>query len=170
MKFLQELPYNRTVDIITKAENTVQYRIVHAWYSNSDKLTLVEKRNIALWYRNEFGNVESDEIIVHGHTPTVTSAMRPGMIDYRKNAVNLDGGCCFKRGYPLYPCMLCAICLETLEEFYPYTLSERFKQFEQEGLLPQGAVAEECAKRYEERYLQEQNPYREEILKRLFDA
>lgn len=169
MKFLRELPYNRSVDIKTKSGNSIRFRIVHAWYSNADELSVAEKRDVNLWYRNEFGNVESDEIIVHGHTPTVTGNICPGMIEYCKNAINLDGGCCFRKGYSSYPCMLCAICLETLEEFYPYTLLERFEQFEQEELLLQGTVAEDYVKRYEERYLQQPNPYRGEMLRRLFD-
>lgn len=48
------------------------------------------------------------------------------------NAVNVDGGCYYRSNR--YPCMLCAICLETLEEIYPCTLKERFRQQQQKEL------------------------------------
>ena len=54
----------------------------------------------------------------------------PGMIGYRTNAINVDGGCCYFWQGHYNSAMLCGICLETLEEFYPYTLKERFIQSE----------------------------------------
>ena len=51
------------------------------------------------------------------------------MIGYMQNDINVDGGCFVgkndSRKLP-YPCMLCAICLETLEEIYSRTLEEQF--------------------------------------------
>lgn len=51
---------------------------------------------------------------------------KPGFINYRDNAINEYGGCVFINGYwDQGPCMLCAICLETLEEIYPYDWRDR---------------------------------------------
>lgn len=67
-------------------------------------------------------------------------------LSYRHNDINVDGGCCFRRNVSEYPCMLCAICLETLEEFYSHTLEDRFME-------------EYAAKK--------QNRYRQELLEKL---
>lgn len=53
---------------------------------------------------------------------------RPGLIGYRHNDIDVDGGCCFHKGFPNYPCMLCGICLETLEEIYPYSIEDRLME------------------------------------------
>jgi hypothetical protein len=74
--------------------------------------------------------------VIHGHTPTIDDGFilrgngddAPGMIGYRANAIDVDGGCCYLDSWWEEPCMLCAICLETLEEIYPYTVEERFLQ------------------------------------------
>lgn len=87
------------------------------------------------------------------------------MIDYKKNAINLDGGCCYKYAYNWFPCMLCGICLETLEEFYPYTLEERMK-----GIAEEGETEEELQERiglYKECFTGKENEYRREMRERL---
>ena len=48
------------------------------------------------------------------------------------------------RGKLPYPCMLCAICLETLEEIYPRTLEEQF--------ACQNGISEKEAKKVAEEY------------------
>lgn len=167
IRLIREMPYNRIIDVKTSAGENIRFRVVHAWHSEKEGLTRIQKRNINLWSRNEEDNYESDEIIVHGHTPTIRSCVRPGMIEYRNNAINVDGGCCYKEGYSSYPCMLCGLRLETLEEFYPYTLKERYEQFEKEGLLLKGFKADDYLQNYEKRYMYETDIYREELLKRL---
>ena len=42
-----------------------------------------------------------------------------------------------------FRCMLCGICLETLEEFYPCSLEERFVEFKQEGYLTEDSKIED---------------------------
>lgn len=68
---------------------------------------------------------------IHGHTPTISAnyilgaaavmerkyAIRPGVICYKENDINIDGGCFYGQGQEI-PAFLCAICLETLEEIY----------------------------------------------------
>ena len=169
MRLIREMPYERKIDVKTNNGGYIRFRVVHAWYSDKEGLTRIQKRDINLWSRSEVDNCESNEIIVHGHTPTIRSCVRPGMIEYRNNAINVDGGCCFKEGYPMCPCMLCGLCLETLEEFYPYTLKERFEQFEKEGWFLEGFKADDYLQNYEKRYMYKTNICREEMLKRLLN-
>ncbi len=130
-KVKSAMPYNRSIEITTKEGAKVKYRICHAWHRDDEKRQFVSN----LYERNYWGNYVNDEIIVHGHTPTISEDYRdrgmwdvdrPGMIGYRHNAIDVDGGCCFQRLFPKYPCMLSGICLETLEEFYSHTIEERF--------------------------------------------
>lgn len=132
-KVRSEMPYNRAVEITTAGGVTVTYRICHAWH-RKDESKLFDTN---LYERNYWGYYVDDEIIVHGHTPTVAESYRlrgrwdedrPGMIGYRHNDINVDGGCCFHKGFPNYPCMLCGICLETLEEIYPYSIEDRLME------------------------------------------
>lgn len=129
------MPLNMAVEITTVSGVNVTYRICHAWHSKNEEMG--QLFDINLYERNFWGYYVDDEIIVHGHTPTISpnyilrgihGEERPGMIGYRHNDINVDGGCCFRRGYPEYPCMLCGICLETLEEIYSYTVEERYME------------------------------------------
>lgn len=132
-KVRSEMPYNRAVEITTAGGVTVTYRICHAWHSKDESMLF----DTNLYERNYWGYYVDDEIIVHGHTPTVTESYRlrgrwdedrPGLIGYRYNDIDVDGGCCFHKGFPNYPCMLCGICLETLEEIYPYSIEDRLME------------------------------------------
>ena len=86
------------------------------------------------------------------------------MIAYRKNSINLDGGCCFSKRFD-YPCMLCAICLETLEEIYPDTLENRF--YKNANKMISMEEAKKRAKEYREKYMKKENPHRKAMLKML---
>lgn len=129
--FFQKLPTRKELEI-----NGKKYCIVHAWDWNDKNLSEESRSYMNIWNRDfqATGNFENDTIIVHGHTPTFLYAYRaydktiPGMIGYRRNSINLDGGCCFKNDYYYYPCMLCAICLETMEEIYNTSIEERFRE------------------------------------------
>ena len=130
-KVRSEMPYNTAVEVVTAGGVKATYRICHAWHENATGTMLKE---INLYERNYWGYNVDGEIIVHGHTPTIikdyilrgiSDEERPGMIGYRHKDINVDGGCCFQKYFPQFACMLCGICLETLEEFYPYTLEER---------------------------------------------
>jgi len=102
----------------------IMFKIVHAWYMKNVKLESMQQQ-INVRRRCLRGNADDSFIIVHGHTPTNTADVmatneghdRPGMICYRKNAINLDGGCCFGEVNG-YVGKLCGICLETGEEYY----------------------------------------------------
>lgn len=129
-KVRTEMPYNRAIEITTVGGVTVTYRICHAWHCKD----LRRQYESNLYERNYWGYYVDDEIVVHGHTPTIIESYRkrgrrdedcPGLIGYRHNDIDVDGGCCFHKGMPYYPCMLCGICLETLEEIYPYSLEDR---------------------------------------------
>ena len=141
--FFRGLPYNRLVTVTNTEGEEVNYRIVHAWHYQYENITFTDQKYANLWERNLCGNANSDEIIVHGHTPnlpddwSVLAEEDAGKICYEKKSksINVDGGCCYQNYEPEYPCMLCGICLETLEEFYPCTLAERFEEFKQKGYL-----------------------------------
>lgn len=182
-KVRSAMPYNRAIEITTESGVTVTYRICHAWHSNTAPGLL----SINLYERNYWGNYADDEIIVHGHTPTISDSYilrgrydeeRPGMIGYRPNAIDVDGGCCFHKGIPSFPCMLCGICLETLEEFYPYSIEERLLEGAKyqaenyampamENLSPEDRV-QVIYKNYLDEYLNKKpNRYRQKLLDRL---
>ena len=129
IRFFESLPYYKTLDL-----NGVRYRIVHAFYDVSHEENEDFQHQCNIWGRQE-GNYKNEDIIVHGHTPTAIDEYimsdrkntKPGMIAYRRNDINVDGGCVFGGRFDSpYPLMLCAICLNTLEEIYPYSLEQRF--------------------------------------------
>ena len=130
IRFFESLPYNKTVEV-----RGLRYRIVHAFYDPDMEEDSEEQNYLNIWGRRE-GNYANDDIIVHGHTPTAIDEYilndrantKPGMVSYRRNDINVDGGCVFGgKADSEYPLMLCAICLETLREIYPYSIPERFK-------------------------------------------
>ena len=169
--FFKSLPLKITVRIPGKNKKRVTYDIVHAWIPPED---IPDPYGAAyyLWDReNAFaGNYENDHVIIHGHTPTHVEYRYlpesvPGMINYRKNAVNIDGGCVFAPHHKEYPCMLCALCLETLEEIYACTVEERMRsQMQEAEENEREAIAKEYQKRHDI-YLH--NEYRMEIQERL---
>lgn len=136
IEFFESFPYSKSVEVETIYGQKILYRIVHAaynYYAEDEKT----QRECNLWDRNYWGypgNNDNNEIVIHGHTPTISDSYllrgcgndAPGMIGYRENAINIDGGCCYLDKWWNAPCMLCAICLETLEEIYPSTVEERF--------------------------------------------
>lgn len=137
IRFFQSMPFSRRLLIHTAYGKETAFRIVHAWYDAREPEDSSRQHFCNIWERNYYGRAKTDEIIVHGHTPTIVRDYyirgqflfqdAPGMVCYRPGAVNIDGGCCFfPYYYNCYPCMLCAICLETLEEIYPCPLSSRF--------------------------------------------
>lgn len=178
-----EMPYNTAVEITTVGGVTVTYRICHAWHSKNDPRTI----DTNLYARKFWGYYEDDEIIIHGHTPTIADDYRlrgnydedrPGMIGYRHNDIDVDGGCCFQRSFPNYPCMLCGICLETLEEIYPYSIEERLLEgaiYQAENFMPatmKGIDIKDWIKVIYENNLEnyvnkKPNTYRQELLARL---
>lgn len=144
MRTVEKMPYSKLITIKTGENTSQKFRIVHAWYDKRLKSKSAEMYQTNIWSRQHIfneGNYDdvyaNNEIIVHGHTPTFVhdyyirsdvNAYRPGMVGYRPNTINVDGGCCFFENSCTNACMLCCICLETLEEFYPYTIEERMLQ------------------------------------------
>lgn len=169
IRFIRSLPLTKTVTVTSKWGKTVTYRIVHS--ENPFGITDEEAyREKCLWDRSFESNTFDDSIIVHGHTPTIfykdfpetsKGVFKPGLISYRKQDINVDGGCVCADVEP-YPCMLCAICLETLEEIYPMTIEEKFKQFSEEG-ESESDIAKK-AEEYRRKYIQSEDHYRLEIL------
>lgn len=151
MDLFESLPYHQLITVADKEGMKKNYRIVHAWYCRDNSLSQEELNHAYLWQRTLLGNENSGECIVHGHTPNIPDENRnipenrAGKIIYEKssNSINLDGGCCYKYLYSQYPCMLCGICLETMEEFYPCSLKERFEEFKREGYLPADSKIED---------------------------
>ena len=193
VEFFKSMPFSKKIQIQSAYGKTVTYRIVHAWYDFREPEDSEQQKQTNLWERNYWGNYWNDEIIVHGHTPTWLRdyLLRggwdvPGMICYRPNAINVDGGCCYSVPYtiegkadgfditdiPMYPYMLCAICLETLEELYPYTFEERFFQFAEvisEGTWGKKELLDLRIENFKNKYLQkrELDAVRNDILKKL---
>ena len=149
--FFESLPYYQKITVKNKGGEKKTYRIVHAWYCRDNTLSQEELNHAYIWQRTLLGNENSGECIVHGHTPNIPDENRAipenraGRIVFESdsNSINIDGGCCYKHLYSQFPCMLCGICLETLEEFYPCSLEERFVEFKQEGYLTEDSKIED---------------------------
>ena len=155
MDFFTTMPFHKVISV-----GDVTYDIVHAWYNFSEPEDSPQQFLDNLWQREVGGNWENDHVIIHGHTPTLSGIYgnkmytAPGMITYRHNDINIDGGCVFNGMRPSMVGFLCGICLETLEEFYYPDINIRFPN-------------NEDWEAYKKKYLPERNPFREEILARL---
>ena len=139
IEFLYSLPLHIDLRVTSTYGKEVDYVIAHAF---APRLTDSEEsaedlESLYLWSREHYWGFPSDgRILVHGHTTTLSfdyelrGPTRPGMIAYRSNAINVDGGCCFfYHGHGVEaPCFLCAIRLEDLQEFYSHTIEERFHE------------------------------------------
>lgn len=169
--FFKSLPFRKEINITTTNGVPVTYDIVHAWDNFNPDIHEDDRNNTNIWKRNCEGNFENDVIIVHGHTPTISDMYRvsgftrPGMIGYRHNSINIDGGCCFNRSYRYYPCFLCAICLETLEEFYNSDIEQRFFEISQ-GYDSVSDIQYKIGT-YIDCFFNKPDKHREDILKRL---
>lgn len=168
--FFESLPYSKLLKINTIWGRKVSFRIVHAYYEYGD-ISEGQQHNSNLWSRAYHGNSKSEEIIVHGHTPTIhfeyicddESNTKPGMISYRRNDINVDGGCTFAKIFSEYPCMLCAIRLEDLEEIYPCSVEERFAEISEK--YNRDFDVKERADDYTREYLEHRLMERERILR-----
>ncbi|MBR3637578.1 MAG: serine/threonine protein phosphatase [Lachnospiraceae bacterium] len=171
MECFEALPFDIRVPVTTKWGEEITYRIVHAGYAYGEENQRLQ-HEINIWDRTQTGNYNSPEIVVHGHTPTIDidyiywdqADTNPGMISYRRNMINIDGGCVFHKVFPKYPCMLCSLCLETLEEIYPWELEERYLYYcgdEDKDL------AKAFAEKYRREYLSRSLRERERILRRM---
>ncbi|MGX8714167.1 MAG: metallophosphoesterase [Lachnospiraceae bacterium] len=110
--FFRSLPLRKDLLI-----NGVPVIISHAWVPANG----LEDRHAYIWERQY--DYQGPELLIHGHTPTIfddylEGRFRPGRIGFSRNAVNVDGGRVYASYYPQYPCSLCCICLETMEEYY----------------------------------------------------
>lgn len=140
--FFRRLPLYKKLNITMTSGKRQDFIIKHS-YIPAEGLDKTENRNDFLWSRNHYWGYIGDEIIIHGHTPTIDhdyilrGENNPGFINYRHNTINVDGGCSFFPNYLDHgACMLCAICLETLEEIYPYDWEERMRSVEQNETYP----------------------------------
>lgn len=139
--FFKSLKHSKKLTIQSSWGREIVFRVVHADYNYNTK-DRARQHHYNLWKRNYWGN-KSNEIVVHGHTPTFDPEYtwlheentKGGMISYRMNDINVDGGCVFGKRYSSAPNLLCAIRLEDLEEFYHISLEERFKEFDRESYL-----------------------------------
>lgn len=157
LDFFRSLPLYKELHVTSWRGVGIDYVIAHAYkpVKKGKAITFEEEREAYLWSRRHvLGYLEGEgTILVHGHTPTISTDYNlrcngaPGLIGYSYNSINVDGGCCyFYHGYDESPCMLCAICLETLAEIYPYTVEERYMQKSLDDVLirvPEGISAEE---------------------------
>lgn len=169
--FFRRLPLKITVRVPGRGRHHVTYDIVHA-FTPPKGTPVKEKENFYLWDRDRAlaGNEENSHVVIHGHTPTTYEAQFdrnsiPGLITYRKNAVNIDGGCVYAPKHPAEPCMLCAICLETLEEIYPFSMEERMKEQMPEAAEELQIAAAQALEKQHTAYLE--NGYRKDIKSRL---
>lgn len=170
MDFFESLPLSLEVKVNTVSGREQVYRIVHASYDFSPDISEGDQKSINLWKRRMDGNYVNDDIVVHGHMPTISSAYtneiygksHPGMICYTKNDINVDGGHVYSDGFPQFPTYLCAIRLEDLQEIYAVGLEERFIEKSKNA-----DVARRYMDEYIDSYFSQKNEYRSEMLKRV---
>lgn len=167
MKFFESLPYSKKLSITSKWGVLTDFCIVHGWYLFDEPEDSESQHDANLYRRDYWGNLRNKNvIIVYGHTPTINRDFlvrgygddRPGLIGYRANSINIDCGCVFGEAYGGYPCMLGAICLENLEEIYPFPIAERMVQLVQE----RDVFGLDCTKEEYAEYRMEQ--YRKQFL------
>lgn len=146
-KFFLSLPYYKELYVSTKTKQQ-HYIVVHSavpkrWIKHIDGKDVFNTTEIdnfknnatslknymkdfkvaeaVVWDRIYSGNDFKDTIVVHGHTPTLTSEIvllngNPGKIFYSTNDINVDCGCVYRlQGYNGN---LAAIRLEDLKEVY----------------------------------------------------
>lgn len=153
VEFLESLPYEKVVDVISANKRHIRFRVVHAWVDFGKDVPERIQRHAHLWTRNFDGNQVNGEIIVHGHTPTLSveyidktgGHAKPGRISYQKNSINVDGGC-YCKIFKGFAGRLCAICLETMEEIYSSTLTERFEELYLDAYVNEYPEREEMLK------------------------
>lgn len=184
INFLKKLPYNIHLNIETAENTKTEYVVTHAGYDFSEKPFSEKQKEANLWERNYYGYSSDNPIVVHGHTPTAlhdwmlrNTTDRPGLVSYRSNAINVDGGCVFNNQEINYPCMLCAICLETLEEFYCSSIEERMmsKNVHVKNICPKFMTDEESKiqllqiklEDYVATYPEKENPYKKAMLEKI---
>lgn len=166
------MPFYKIVSVKSVWGKNVTYRIVHAFFDYDWPVDPKKRLDAYMWLRPSEPKVDEKEILVHGHTPTIFpdffkgdfGDIKPGMISYRKNEVNVDGGC-MAAGYYPYPCMLCAICLESLEEIYPYSLEERLGNINPENMYFHKKLM--GAEEYREIFMRHESPSKKQMLRRL---
>jgi len=146
-QFFLTLPYYKELYVQTKTKQQ-HYIIVHStipeswikhvdgkdifdtteidYYKNNTTSLSNYKKNFRIaesvvWNRRYYGYDFKDTIVVHGHTPTLSSEIlfingRPGKVFYSNNDINVDCGCVYSmQGYHGN---LVALRLEDLTEVY----------------------------------------------------
>ena len=120
IKWFTTLPLTKEVEVTTPQGNKQKYLIAHAWYFDG-----IKDEDI-LWFRDSDhrGNLLEDyksidgEILVHGHTPTITirdCQEKPvNEVLFREHSINIDCGCVFEQ----YGGNLAAIRLEDQKVIY----------------------------------------------------
>ena len=181
IKLFSSFPYNKDILMTPVVDgmqgNVVHYFIAHGWYLILENKDTEKQHWVNLNGRSCDGismreldryREDSDEIpiVICGHTPTISSiytssksgvegANAPGMIGYRPHTVFADGGCWRQYDVLEYPCMLGALCLDTLEEIYPCSLSQRMEH------------CNEHLMEYSRNFLQAENPYRKALIEKI---
>ena len=139
MDFFSSLPLYMELTVDTASGMKQTYKIAHGYYKDPDSFINEDNAKIRryyIWDRQDtgFGHEKDDYIVVHGHTPTVElecikeyyyakdpEPVNRGLIAYRKNTINVDGGRPYKDDEKHF-CTICAICLENLKEYYAVDL------------------------------------------------
>lgn len=141
VRFFESMPLYKKIDVTMVSGKMQTYYIAHAYIPNDgprkEDVDDQKRRYEYLWSRQHIWGYQGEGILIHGHTATIDNdyilrgSVNPGFIAYRPNAINIDGGCVYlPTNFTSGPCMLCAICLETLEEIYPYSWEDRMSTVE----------------------------------------
>ena len=177
--------------------NDKKYIVAHAWYPKKlvdlePNLIKYHNRFDSLWYRDredyqdgfkdEYEPIE-DEILIHGHTPTLTYKDRmsrnysPGKIWRRKNSINVDCGLVFnvmKYSYPFAKFgNLAAYHIETDEALYLWDIIDEYalndEEYYEDRALREKNEQEESERKYAEAREKAKKPYLETFYKQVLN-
>ena len=113
VEWMKRLPLFKNVQLVDDNGDLKTYIITHAWYDkdNRDRETLLWERDIRDYIDNYQNpnffkpdyNPIADEILIHGHTPTLKANGYPtdkhngnlAEVNFREHSINIDCGACF---------------------------------------------------------------------------
>lgn len=121
VEWFKQLPLVKHVEVTTPNGELKKYVIAHGWYKSDGNIS----RDSILWDRDTdyFGRLMhdydgTDEVLVHGHTPTLSIAecceKEENEVLFREHSINIDCGCVFEEDGG----NLAAIRLEDLKVIY----------------------------------------------------
>ncbi|MBO4415892.1 MAG: metallophosphoesterase [Lachnospiraceae bacterium] len=118
VEWFRGLPLYKKVDVQGPGGTVQSYVIAHGWYrKGASRKDILWERDVD-WFGRFLADYvpESDEILIHGHTPTLNENgyANNAEVCFREHSINIDCGACFEN----YEGKLAAIRLEDKKVIY----------------------------------------------------